>query len=278
MKSQMREGRRGTDVPLSPSRFRESRESKAWRQLLTVPIGAVLVAGLGACSVPAATQVISSTKTIVSSSSTTGPANSSQGEPEKPRRIPDALAFANGLFRQRKYDLAAEEYQRFLNSGPTGLDRDDARFGLANARLYQGRYQEARQGFEEFLKAAPDGARALTARYRLGELSYLLGDLPAARRELETFTSGKVVHPASKRRGLTWATRALVWKTIPRLKQPMSGQSRLILRAGWWIAPPTAWAERSPNWASGRGPSRYSRSSPGRTIPNGLTGPGYRSV
>src|SRR5579863_2209338 len=61
------------------------------------------------------------------------------------RTIPDALKFANGLFRQRKYDLAAEEYDRFLSTNPTGPDRTDALFGLGNARLYQGRHAEARR-------------------------------------------------------------------------------------------------------------------------------------
>jgi TolA-binding protein len=111
------------------------------------------------------------------------------------RRVPDGLRFAHGLLRQRKFDLAAEEYDRFLATGPTGLDRLDARFGLANARLYQGRYAEARRAFEEFLKGAPDDPRARTARYRLGELSYLTGDLPAARRALEAFTAAGGAHP-----------------------------------------------------------------------------------
>jgi TolA-binding protein len=111
------------------------------------------------------------------------------------RRVPDTLKFAHGLLRQRKFELAAEEYDRFLGTGPKGLDRIDALFGLGNARLYQGRYGEARRSFEQFLVAAPEDSRALTARYRLGELAYLLADLQAARRALETFTATKVDHP-----------------------------------------------------------------------------------
>ncbi len=111
------------------------------------------------------------------------------------RRVPDTLKFAHGLLRQRKFELAAEEYNRFLRTGPKGLDRIDALFGLGNARLYQAKYGEARRAFEEFLNAAPDDSRALTARYRLGELAYLMGDLSAARRALETFTATKVDHP-----------------------------------------------------------------------------------
>jgi TolA-binding protein len=112
------------------------------------------------------------------------------------RRIPDALRFAHGLLRQRKFDLAAEEYERFLATRPGGADRLDALFGLANARLDQGRYADSLRAFGEFLEAAPDDARARTARYRLGELSYLTGDLPAARRSLEAFTADNGPHPA----------------------------------------------------------------------------------
>ena len=110
------------------------------------------------------------------------------------RRLPDALKFANGLLRQKKYDLAAEEYERFTRSGAKGKDLDDAQFGLANARLYQGNFREARQAFDEFLKAAPEDPRRLTARYRLGELAYLLGDLPAARQSLEQFRAATSDH------------------------------------------------------------------------------------
>ena len=117
-----------------------------------------------------------------------------RGPSSSARRLPDALKFANGLLRQKKYDLAAEEYERFANSGAKGKDLDDARFGLANARLYQGNFREARQAFDEFLKGAPEDPRRLTARYRLGELAYLLGDLPAARQSLEEFTAATSDH------------------------------------------------------------------------------------
>jgi TolA-binding protein len=109
--------------------------------------------------------------------------------------VADDLNFAHGLFRQRKFDLAAQEYQRFLDKNPAGADADSARFGLAAARLYQGRYKESRQVFEDFLARAPGHTRAPAAWYRVGELSYMLGDLPAARKTLETFVRGSSSHP-----------------------------------------------------------------------------------
>ena len=108
----------------------------------------------------------------------------------------DALQFANGLLRQRKFELAADEYERILGAKPEEHEKFDALFGLGTARLSTGRYREARESFDAFLKGAPNDPRARSARYRLGELSYFLGDLPAARTALETFTSTASSHPS----------------------------------------------------------------------------------
>lgn len=120
--------------------------------------------------------------------------DASADSPSSSRRIPEALRFAHGLFSQRKFDLAAEEYQRFLDDDPEPADGDDARFGLAAARLFQGRYKDSRAAFQEFIRLAPNHPRARTAWYRLGELSYMLGDLPGAREALERFTADPDPH------------------------------------------------------------------------------------
>jgi tetratricopeptide (TPR) repeat protein len=111
------------------------------------------------------------------------------------RQVAEGLNFANGLFQKRNFALAAEEYERVLNSNPSVDDRNDARFGLANARLYQKRYQDAQLALRQFLAEAPDHRRARSAWYRLGEVSYLLGDLAESRRALERFTEGDATHP-----------------------------------------------------------------------------------
>jgi TolA-binding protein len=110
------------------------------------------------------------------------------------RQVPEALNFANGLFRERRYEMAAEEYERFLRGAKPGPDADEAQFGLANARLFQGHYDQARRQFEAFLKAAPEHPAAATARYRVGETAYMLGDLGDARRALEKFTEENPAH------------------------------------------------------------------------------------
>ena len=113
------------------------------------------------------------------------------------RRLPDALNFANGLYRDRRYELAADEYQNFLKTAlpGTGSDADAARFGLANARLFLGRYQEARLAFESFLKNAPPAhPNVAAATFRVGETAYLLGDLATARTSLEKFLAANPGH------------------------------------------------------------------------------------
>ncbi len=116
-----------------------------------------------------------------------------------PRSLPEALNFANGLYRNRQYALAADEYERFLGSkAGTDLDAGDAWLGLGNARLFLGKYKEARQAFESFVRVAPDHPSASTGRYRVGETAYVLNDLPEAGRSLQAF----VADPAADRRYL----------------------------------------------------------------------------
>jgi len=123
-----------------------------------------------------------------------GVARGKNSPPPAARKIPETLNFANGLFRERRYELAAQEYDRFLKDAAPGPDANDARFGLANARLFQGDYAKARQEFDAFLKQAPDHPSAPTAWYRVGETAYMLGDLPAARQAFEKYTTGYPDH------------------------------------------------------------------------------------
>jgi len=116
-------------------------------------------------------------------------------------RGPDGPDFANGLLRDRRYDLAAEEYERFLKTAKPGPGSDEARFGLANARLFQGKFAEARRQFEAFLQVAPTHPSAATARFRVGETAYMLGDLPAAREALERYAKEQ---PGHRHLDTTW--------------------------------------------------------------------------
>ena len=112
-----------------------------------------------------------------------------------PRPATDGLNFANGLYRNRRYDLAADEYEQFIRGAQAGTieagagEVADAWFGLGNARVFLHKYKEARQAFEGFVRVAPDHPNAPLARYRIGEAAYMLGDLAEAKRSLETYTT-----------------------------------------------------------------------------------------
>lgn len=105
-----------------------------------------------------------------------------------------ALNFAHKLLRDRRYDLAAAEYEAYLKDAPAGPDTAEARYGLATAQLFLGRYAEARTAFEQFLKDAPGHPNEATARFRVGETAYMLGDLDAARRALVEYTTKYTDH------------------------------------------------------------------------------------
>lgn len=147
------------------------------------------------------------------------------------------LDFANRLIRDRRYDLAADEYEKVLAKAPGAAVAADARFGLATARWFLGQHQEARRDFELFLKQAPSHANAATAWFRVGETAYMLGDLDAARTALETYTSKYPEHryldtawtylgEVRFRRGDLDAARKAYEQVITRFPQ-----SRLIDRA-----------------------------------------------
>ncbi len=179
------------DVPFDTSAVRSSRTRLAWR----LPEYSKVLALAALCALATGTHGQEPSSRNGRASRENLPRGGDVAvQPGSTRQVPDALKFANGLLRQKKYDLAAEEYDRFAKSGAKGRDLDDARFGLANSRLYLGNYREARQAFDEFLKGAPEDSRKLTARYRLGELAYLLGDLPAARESLEEFRAATSDH------------------------------------------------------------------------------------
>ncbi len=156
-------------LPLEPQQ--DAPSSARARRLMTAAIGIVFV--------------LQSTTAVTAQTPKTGGTTQA-----RPRRVPEALNFANGLFRERLYDQAAKEYERFLKDAKPGSpEAAEGRFGLANARLFQSEYAKARTQFEEFVRRNPEHPSAGTAWYRVGETSYMLGDLAGARQAFEKFTT-----------------------------------------------------------------------------------------
>lgn len=117
------------------------------------------------------------------------PAKNPQPAEGQRRVLPPTLNFANALLNERRYELAADEYERFLKNARPGDDMADALYGLARSRLFLQQYSEAKRHLEEFLKLAPHHPSAATALFRLGEAAYLMRDLEASRQALERYVA-----------------------------------------------------------------------------------------
>jgi tetratricopeptide (TPR) repeat protein len=84
------------------------------------------------------------------------------------------------------YQLAAEEYEHYIQSNPTGERQLEARLQLANIYyLNLHRYDRARALYKEFLGQAPAHPEANAARERLAEVLVELGRSYEAIAELE---------------------------------------------------------------------------------------------
>ena len=118
------------------------------------------------------------------------------------RGVPEPLRFANALLRDRRYDVAATQYERFLKTSPDPTYAADAHFGLGRARLFLNDYPAAHSEFQAFLRIAPaDHPNIPTALFRLGESAYLMNDLAAARKSLEDYTAR---YPEHTHRDTAW--------------------------------------------------------------------------
>jgi TolA-binding protein len=136
-----------------------------------------------------------------------------------------ALATAHGLLGRGLYDLAAEEYRRFLKDAPAGDDERLARYGLGvcayrqkqfaeaveaftalaaldgfpympdvlamlgRARLETGQFSDARTAFDQLLAEFPDHALAENAGAGGIEASYRLGEQAETRRRAREFVA-----------------------------------------------------------------------------------------
>ncbi len=81
-------------------------------------------------------------------------------------------AFALGLYKDGVYQLAEEQFGKFLKQYPESARRINALFLQNECRYYQGRFDSAVQGFLQFVKLYPQSKFIPDAQLRLGD-SYL---------------------------------------------------------------------------------------------------------
>ncbi len=101
----------------------------------------------------------------------------------------DDYNLAVQLYRQNRWKLAGEGFQKFLTDYPEHEKKPLARLYLGLTQVNLSDFKGARDNLRSFVKDAPNNQNVPQAQYRIGECSYLLNDLPAARAELEAYLS-----------------------------------------------------------------------------------------
>lgn len=123
----------------------------------------------------------------------------------------DDYNLAVQLYRQNRWKLAGEGFQKFLVDYPDHEKKPYAQLYLGLTLVNQSDFKKAREHLRTFVKDAPNNQNVAQARYRIGECSYLLNDLAAARTELETYLDK---HPED-----AFADRALPYLGDVQLRQ-----------------------------------------------------------
>jgi TolA-binding protein len=90
------------------------------------------------------------------------------------------LDYANGLFTRKLYDLAAPEYQKYLDDYPGRAGRANAYFSLGECYRNLGRASSARTNLQKVLNDYADSEFAGPAAYALAEMAFADKDYAAA--------------------------------------------------------------------------------------------------
>ena len=106
------------------------------------------------------------------------PSQSSQHEGEGAAQR--QLDYANGLFTRKLYDLAAPEYQKYLDDYPGRAGRANAYFSLGECYRNLGRTSGARTNLQKVLNDYADSEFAGPAAYALAEMAFADKDYAAA--------------------------------------------------------------------------------------------------
>ena len=108
-----------------------------------------------------------------------------ENSPEPPQHEGEAAAerqldYANGLFTRKLYDLAAPEYQKYLEDYPGRAGRANAYFSLGECYRNLGRASSARTNLQKVLNDYGDSEFAGPAAYALAEMAFADKDYAAA--------------------------------------------------------------------------------------------------
>ncbi|HEV3136711.1 MAG TPA: tetratricopeptide repeat protein, partial [Pirellulales bacterium] len=165
------------------------------------------------------------TPTDPPSGSENQPRRESQGQgetettrPHQSQSFPEEYRFAAGLYRQQRWDLAADAFRKFIKNHPDHERVPYARLYLGLTLVNADKYAEARDVLRAYVRDYPQSRSLPDALYRAGECSYLLDDLKSADREL-----GQFVKDFPRHELVEWALPYLGDSKL-RLKEPAAAR------------------------------------------------------
>ena len=99
----------------------------------------------------------------------------------------DDYNLAVGLYKQSRWNQAAEQFRKFLKAHGKHEKASLARLYLGLTLVNTKDYRAAREELRRFASENRQNPNLSEARFRIGECSYFLDDYPSARTELEGF-------------------------------------------------------------------------------------------
>ena len=97
----------------------------------------------------------------------------------------EQLDFATGLFQRGMYQMAIDEYKRFIDSFPQSEYLEDAYFGIAESHYFLKEYDTAIKEYNQYMGKFPSGDKALTAELRIGEAFFFTERLDDAIKQFQ---------------------------------------------------------------------------------------------
>lgn len=89
---------------------------------------------------------------------------------------PELYNQAHADYVQGKYDLAALEFQQFLQAFPDDVRAGNSQYWIGECHYSQKRYLEAKDAFETVIRNYPAGNKVLAAKLKLGLTHLALGE------------------------------------------------------------------------------------------------------
>ena len=99
----------------------------------------------------------------------------------------DEYKLAIGLYKQKRWDQAADQFRAFVKNRDKHPKIPLARLYLGLTLVQQKKYDQSRTVLRGFVKDYPKSKNRPDALYRVGECSFLLGDMKSAEKEFSQF-------------------------------------------------------------------------------------------